>query len=74
MLMNSAGPVIGFSVLLKIPGLFTGLDVLPSNPGPLVDCIAGFGVGGATVDTALGVVDFSALPGAEETGIQIQLC
>lgn len=71
-MLNSAGPVTGFGVLLNTPGPFKGVSVLLSNTGPLVDCVVSFGMGGATVDTALGVVDFSALPGAVGINIEIQ--
>jgi hypothetical protein len=73
-LLNSPGPVTGFGVLLNTPGPGRCVSVLLSDPGPLVDCVVSFGMGGATVDTALGVVDFSALPGAVEINLQIQFC
>jgi hypothetical protein len=57
-------------VLLNSPGLGAGLGVLLSNPGPLVGCVVGFEMGDAIVDTALGVVDIGALPGAVETELQ----
>jgi hypothetical protein len=58
-LLDSSGPDAGFGVLL-------------SNPGPLAGCVVGFGTGRAVVDTALGVVDISALPGAVETDIELR--
>jgi hypothetical protein len=67
-LLNSAG----FGVSLNTPGPFRGVSVLDSNPCPLVDCVVSFVMGEATAETVLGVVDFSALPGAVEINIQIQ--
>jgi hypothetical protein len=58
--------------LLNSPGRDAGLGVLLSSSGLLAGCVVGFGMGGATVDTALGVVDISALPGAVETDSELQ--
>jgi hypothetical protein len=46
--------------------------VLLTNPGILAGCVVGFGMGGAVVDTVLGEVDTSALPGAVETDTELQ--
>jgi hypothetical protein len=73
-LLNSPGPVTGFGVLLNSPGTLAGLGVLLNTPGPLAGCFVGFAVGGAIVDTAFGVVDISALPGAVGTDTELQFC
>jgi hypothetical protein len=60
-LLIITGPVVGLRVLRNVVPV-TGLWVLLNTPGPL----AGLGVGGSIDGADLGVMDFSALPGAVE--------
>jgi hypothetical protein len=47
---------------------------LLNTPGPIAGGVAGFVVSGAIDGAALGVMDFSALPGAVETDTELQFC
>lgn len=59
-LMVVAAPLVGLGVLVKCFASVSGLWLIA--PGPLT----GFGVGCGIGDAALGVVEFTALPGAVE--------